>query len=482
MREQIAAAFPDDRVLGEEEGGDASGDGRVWIVDPIDATANFARGDPDLGDADRAAGRRRAGRSASRTRPALGERYEAVTRRRRDAERRRDPGERRVGRSTRRSCCSPGSSAWNEDRSASASRDVVRGRPRPGLRRLLGAHAGRARRRRGDDRAPAVASGTTRRSCRSCEEAGGRITAARRRAAPPRRERAHRRTACVHDELVARLAGVSPAGPQEALDPRGPRPTYSGARPGTRGRGPGRRSSPASGTVRRRTRRPRRERVRARARPARTHAADASIEGLDVVVIGELEPDHPRDPGPAIRASSRRSRARGPPRHRRTGSRSWRSAWIIRGGSASANRSIAARVPLAPLQEGRAPVGGEDRLRTPASKSTIASRTGTACPTSASPMGTGNVRACSCSRAAASPARSRFGSVRWSSSGSPSIHANTAHSPGAVERRRRSPRPTNDPSRAATGVGTRTAVSLARSHRANASRRRPERACGGPAG
>jgi len=44
VRQQIAAAFPDDRVLGEEEGGDASGDGRVWIVDPIDATKNFARG------------------------------------------------------------------------------------------------------------------------------------------------------------------------------------------------------------------------------------------------------------------------------------------------------------------------------------------------------------------------------------------------------------------------------------------------------
>jgi histidinol-phosphatase len=46
VRQQVAAAFPDDRVLGEEEGGDASGDGRVWIVDPIDATANFARGIP----------------------------------------------------------------------------------------------------------------------------------------------------------------------------------------------------------------------------------------------------------------------------------------------------------------------------------------------------------------------------------------------------------------------------------------------------
>lgn len=46
IREQVAAAFPDDRVMGEEEGGDAAGHGRVWIVDPIDATANYARGIP----------------------------------------------------------------------------------------------------------------------------------------------------------------------------------------------------------------------------------------------------------------------------------------------------------------------------------------------------------------------------------------------------------------------------------------------------
>src|SRR5262245_54058068 len=44
LREQIAAAFPDDRILGEEEGGSHDPSGRVWIVDPIDGTANFARG------------------------------------------------------------------------------------------------------------------------------------------------------------------------------------------------------------------------------------------------------------------------------------------------------------------------------------------------------------------------------------------------------------------------------------------------------
>src|SRR5262245_44904982 len=44
LREQIEVAFPDDRILGEEEGGSHDPSGRVWIVDPIDGTANFARG------------------------------------------------------------------------------------------------------------------------------------------------------------------------------------------------------------------------------------------------------------------------------------------------------------------------------------------------------------------------------------------------------------------------------------------------------
>lgn len=46
VRAQLRAAFPDDRVLGEEEGGSHDPAGRVWIVDPIDATSNFARGVP----------------------------------------------------------------------------------------------------------------------------------------------------------------------------------------------------------------------------------------------------------------------------------------------------------------------------------------------------------------------------------------------------------------------------------------------------
>ena len=46
VRERIAAAFKADRVMGEEQGGTFDGSGRVWIVDPIDGTANYARAIP----------------------------------------------------------------------------------------------------------------------------------------------------------------------------------------------------------------------------------------------------------------------------------------------------------------------------------------------------------------------------------------------------------------------------------------------------
>ena len=39
---RLAEAFPDDAFLGEEEGGEVGE--RVWVVDPIDGTANFIRG------------------------------------------------------------------------------------------------------------------------------------------------------------------------------------------------------------------------------------------------------------------------------------------------------------------------------------------------------------------------------------------------------------------------------------------------------
>lgn len=44
IREQIAADYPDDGILGEEEGLSPGRSGRVWVVDPLDGTANFAGG------------------------------------------------------------------------------------------------------------------------------------------------------------------------------------------------------------------------------------------------------------------------------------------------------------------------------------------------------------------------------------------------------------------------------------------------------
>ncbi len=45
MRELIAVQRPGDSVFGEEFGG-AVGDGRQWVIDPIDGTKNFVRGVP----------------------------------------------------------------------------------------------------------------------------------------------------------------------------------------------------------------------------------------------------------------------------------------------------------------------------------------------------------------------------------------------------------------------------------------------------
>jgi len=44
IRKALAAHFPDDAIIGEEEGG--QGGDRVWLIDPIDGTANYARGIP----------------------------------------------------------------------------------------------------------------------------------------------------------------------------------------------------------------------------------------------------------------------------------------------------------------------------------------------------------------------------------------------------------------------------------------------------
>ncbi|HEX2130592.1 MAG TPA: histidinol-phosphatase [Actinophytocola sp.] len=45
MRAVLADERPDDEILGEERGG-TLGDGRTWVVDPIDGTKNFLRGAP----------------------------------------------------------------------------------------------------------------------------------------------------------------------------------------------------------------------------------------------------------------------------------------------------------------------------------------------------------------------------------------------------------------------------------------------------
>jgi histidinol-phosphatase len=48
IRERIGAARPDDTILGEEYGGGRE-EGRQWIIDPIDGTANFMRHVPIWG-------------------------------------------------------------------------------------------------------------------------------------------------------------------------------------------------------------------------------------------------------------------------------------------------------------------------------------------------------------------------------------------------------------------------------------------------
>ncbi len=44
VRAAVQTAFPNDAFLGEETGGEVQAVPRLWVVDPIDGTANFARG------------------------------------------------------------------------------------------------------------------------------------------------------------------------------------------------------------------------------------------------------------------------------------------------------------------------------------------------------------------------------------------------------------------------------------------------------
>ena len=75
LREMIDVRFPADAVIGEEHGAGA-GD-RIWVIDPIDGTKNFADGVPIWATllALQVDGRSVLGMASA---PALGERYEAV--------------------------------------------------------------------------------------------------------------------------------------------------------------------------------------------------------------------------------------------------------------------------------------------------------------------------------------------------------------------------------------------------------------------
>ena len=46
VRREIAAAFPDDSIVGEEHAPVEGSSGFTWVIDPIDGTANFVRGIP----------------------------------------------------------------------------------------------------------------------------------------------------------------------------------------------------------------------------------------------------------------------------------------------------------------------------------------------------------------------------------------------------------------------------------------------------
>ncbi|TVR66055.1 MAG: histidinol-phosphatase [Spirochaetaceae bacterium] len=46
MRDAIRQRFPDHLVVGEEEGGEITGSGMEWVIDPIDGTKTFIRGVP----------------------------------------------------------------------------------------------------------------------------------------------------------------------------------------------------------------------------------------------------------------------------------------------------------------------------------------------------------------------------------------------------------------------------------------------------
>ena len=46
LRRRIESTFPEDGILGEEEGEKTGSSGRRWIIDPIDGTYSFVHGVP----------------------------------------------------------------------------------------------------------------------------------------------------------------------------------------------------------------------------------------------------------------------------------------------------------------------------------------------------------------------------------------------------------------------------------------------------
>ena len=46
MVNAIRARYPEDAILSEEQGGEISATGRTWLLDPVDGTANYVRGNP----------------------------------------------------------------------------------------------------------------------------------------------------------------------------------------------------------------------------------------------------------------------------------------------------------------------------------------------------------------------------------------------------------------------------------------------------
>lgn len=77
LRERIAATFPAHAVLGEEQGGAIEPQTPTWVIDPIDATANYLRGVPVFATliAVVEGGRPRVGVASA---PAMGERWDAA--------------------------------------------------------------------------------------------------------------------------------------------------------------------------------------------------------------------------------------------------------------------------------------------------------------------------------------------------------------------------------------------------------------------